>query len=124
MLEESAAEAATCKSGRALALAGAACRLRRHSCTQSSSLLQARYDLSHLYRGMRLPHLSEHIKFPRREQRVCENVLLARGLGGAIRQVGGRGISIIMRAPKRYKTKPFWTLSPNNIYICNVLELF
>ena len=26
---------------------------------------------------MRLPPLSEHIEFPRREQRFCENVLLA-----------------------------------------------
>ena len=41
---------------------------------------------------MRLPPLSEHIEFPGREQRFCENVLLARGLGG-LRQIGGGGIS-------------------------------
>ena len=63
------------KSGRARASAGAACRLRCYSSTQSSFLLRARDDLSHLYRGMRLPPLSEHIKFHGREQRLNQHML-------------------------------------------------
>ena len=85
MLDGSAAEAAACKSGRALALNGAACRLRRPQSTQSSSPLLTTNDLSHLYKGMRLRPLSEHIEFQWREQRFCENVLLAAPLRGVTR---------------------------------------
>ena len=53
------------------------------SSTQSSSLLRTRNDLSHLYKKRRRPTLSEHIKFQWREQHFCENVRLARGLGGS-----------------------------------------
>ena len=112
MLEKSAAEAAACKSGRARALAGVACRLR-FSSTQSSSLLRTKNDLSHLYRGRRLPPLSGHIKFPRREQHFCENVLGTVALRwGVMRHVGGRG-SQRQRFRNVTKQKHFGIKSPN-----------
>ena len=52
--------------------------MRRPTLAQSFvSAPETRNDLSHLYKGMRLHPLPEHIEFPKREQRFCENVLLA-----------------------------------------------
>ena len=107
MLEESAAEAAACKSGRARTLAGAACRFRFYSSTQRSFLLRARNELSHLYRGRRLLPLSEHIKFPGREQRLHQDVLPTAALGGWFGGNSAGEESIQRRTSKRYKTKAF-----------------
>ena len=95
MLEESAAEAAACKTGRARALASEQRRLRRPTLAQSFvSAPETRNDLSHLYKGMRLPPLSEHIEFPLHEQRFCENVLPTRPLRGVTRQSAAEQIRL------------------------------
>ena len=75
-------------------------------------MLRARDDLSHLYRGMRLPPLSEHSKFPGREQRFCANVLGAAVAGVGSATIGVRGMSA-SEAQKHYKTKPFERKTPN-----------
>ena len=65
-------------SGRARALVSEQRRLRRPTLAQSFvSTPEAKDNLSHLYKGMRLPPLSKHIESQMRKQRFCENVLLA-----------------------------------------------
>ena len=57
-------------------LLGAAPFQIAHSCTAPLSPSSRSDDLSHLYRGMRLPTPRQRNAFPRREQRFCEHVFL------------------------------------------------
>ena len=74
-----------------------------------SPSLGARYDLSHLYTGMRLPTPPEHIKFLWREQDFCKNVLLARRPWGGYASIGGR-LSLLRRSTETLRNKAFWNV--------------
>ena len=111
------------RSGRARALAWAACRFRSPTLAQNFvSAPEARNYLSHLYKGMRLPPLSEHIEFPTPQQRFCENVLLARPLlQSAATQISKSQEST--ESTETLQNTHCWTLLPQKAYICKVLEL-
>ena len=71
---------------------------------------------------MRLPPLSEHIKFQRREQRLHQHVLANAAVGG----FGGRSAEEAARSDENAETIQNKTvLDPfaKKVYICNVLEL-
>ena len=58
---------------------------------------------------MRLPPLPEHIKFHWREQRFCENVLLARLVRGGSAPIGGR-VSCSEKSTETLRNKTFWNV--------------
>ena len=59
---------------------------------------------------MRLPPLPEHIKFLWREQRFCENVLLARGLRGGVLRQSAADSPVLRHSTETLRNKAFWNV--------------
>ena len=92
MLEESAAEAAACKSGRACALAQV--RLPLQTLPSKETLLRDYFssrggdDLSHLLIGMTYTDVSEKLKFPKARVMFSNRMLLSPSRARVRRKVG------------------------------------